>query len=135
MNGSKSVYVASGLKNYAQVIEIQKRLAGYGLEIAFDWASCYKRSVDSGIPESEEEKKKLAVLEVEGVRCCDILFLILPSGRGANIEFGIAVGCWKKIVVFSPSEELDISFYKLPGTVMARYIDDGVDAVYAFAKL
>ena len=118
----KTVYIASGLKNYREVIALQRQLEFSGVAPAFDWAERYANQLSSGFELTVHRKRALAREMAAGVERADGLLLLMPAKRGAHVEFGIAAGLKKPTAVFSPDPDDDISFYLLPN-VLGVYRD------------
>lgn len=62
---------------------------------------------------------KYASLESQGVADADVVIMLLPGGRGAHIELGMAMALNKKIFLCSTTEEEfsienTVAFYELP---------------------
>jgi nucleoside 2-deoxyribosyltransferase len=123
-----SVYVASSLQNYEQVLSFQVRFRALQKIISFDWASLWKEQLAG----AEVDKARLAAQMLDGVKRADVLLLVLPAKRGAHVEFGAAAVLGKPCVVLNPSPSEDISFYQLPNVQITR--DPGV-AFRAVLKL
>lgn len=119
---AKLIYVASTLANYRRVMAIQDRLRAAGAFISFDWASVYHRhgkmvSVD------------VAQSEVDGVLSADILLLVLPGARGSHFEYGVAVGAGIQTVILCENPDDEISFHRLPCSVLCRSEDEAFSAI------
>ena len=41
-------------------------------------------------------------LDMDALKACDTLVLVLPCGRSAHLELGYAIGAGKKTIIFSP---------------------------------
>lgn len=119
----KKVYVASGLKNYQEVLRIQWWLTTHlDVQIAFDWASRHQEELSRGFPLRLAEKQALAKEEADGVLRSHALLLVAPGKRGAHVEFGTAYGAGIPVVVMNPDASDDISFYHLPTVRLTRHI-------------
>ena len=41
-------------------------------------------------------------LDMDALKACDTLVLVLPCGRSAHLELGYAIGAGKKTIIFFP---------------------------------
>lgn len=107
------IYVASALKNYYSVLHFERELRAAGHEISFSWATEYKKQVKD--PAGVQSNRGIAERCRDGVLAADVLFLWAEGkSRGQHIEYGIAIGAGKKLVVLDASgEEHPTSFYLL----------------------
>lgn len=51
--------------------------------------------------------RKIANEELQGVELADFLVFIFPSGKGSNVEFGIATALKKRIYILDVNNEID----------------------------
>ncbi len=117
----KKIYIASALGNYQEVLRLQKRLReNHKIDVTFDWAAEYEAQLKNGTMASLGYKTVLAAQMEDAVRAAKAMLLVLPAKRGAHIEFGIARGCRKPVVVLCANPLDDISFYHLPGVRLIR---------------
>ena len=122
----KSVYVATSLHNAARAREIQRRFRAYGVAVSYDWTV-------HGRIDDPAELARVGELEEQGVRDCDLLFMIFPARSGAHCELGMARALGKHIVLLEeelPPEEK--TFYHRPAA-HARPIHRFNDADAAIA--
>lgn len=68
---------------------------------------------------SIEDMIKYASLEKQGIFDSDVVIIVLPAGRGAHIELGMAMALNKKIYLCSNTKEEfsienTVAFYELP---------------------
>lgn len=106
-------YVGSGMKNLELVNYYAKLLKENGWEQTHDWV----KNVSDDI--SKDDMIKYASLESQGVVDADVVIMLLPGGRGAHIELGMAMALNKKIFLCSTTEEEfsienTVAFYELP---------------------
>lgn len=92
-------YIASSFRNINLVRELSAKLQIKGFTHTYDWTK-------NGRAASYEALKQIGEEEKEAVANSDFLIILLPSGKGSHIEFGIALGLGKRIYVFSPITEL-----------------------------
>ncbi len=106
-------YIGSGMKNWELVNNYAKLLKENGWEQTHDWV---KNISDDT---SRDDMIKYASLESQGVADADVVIMLLPGGRGAHIELGMAMALNKKIFLCSTTEEEfspenTVAFYELP---------------------
>lgn len=121
-------YIASGLANVDAVRKLKKILDEAGWEHTYDW------TVHGSVP--LYQCADTARSEASGVCAAHINIILLPGGRGAHAELGIAIGSTllavavcaagigcemdeRRIVVYSPDPEKDFerdtsAFYHHP---------------------
>lgn len=106
-------YVGSGMKNWELVNNYAKLLKENGWEQTHDWV----KNISDDI--SRDDMIKYASLESQGVADADVVIMLLPGGRGAHIELGMAMALNKKIFLCSTTKEdfnieNTVAFYELP---------------------
>ena len=84
-------YVGSVMKNSELVNYYAKKLKEIGWQQTYNWVENINNDV------SIEEMTEYAKLESQGVVDSDITIILLPAGRGAHIELGMALALNKKI--------------------------------------
>lgn len=105
-------YIASSLKNIDNVRWVAGQLRTRGHVQTYDWTT--KLNVDSiSALRDIGEREKNAVLS------SDVVIIMVPAGKGSHVEFGIALGTDKRIILYSPTNdindlELTTTFYHLP---------------------
>lgn len=71
---------------------------------------------------------KYAQLESKGIEDSDVVIILLPAGRGAHIELGMALALKKKVFLCGDEEEFDIkntvAFYELPSVIQLTGMRD-----------
>ncbi|WP_261134316.1 nucleoside 2-deoxyribosyltransferase [Bacillus sp. Marseille-Q3570] len=123
-------YIASSFKNIDIVRYISEQLIAKGYIQTFDWTKHEKAS-------TFEELKQIGEQEKDAVIESDFIVVILPAGKGSHIELGIALGLNKKVILFSPNNEVyDFSatstFYHLPEV---DHVTGTIDELVAFLHL
>ena len=119
-------YIGSGMKNCELVNYYAKILKENGWEQTYDWV----KNVSDDI--SREDMIKYASLESQGIVDSDVVVILLPAGRGAHIELGMAMALNKEIFLCSvTNEEFNIentvAFYELSKiTQLVGNADDNV---------
>ena len=106
-------YIGSGMKNCDLVNYYAKILKENGWEQTYDWV----KSISDDI--SKEDMIKYASLESKGIVDSDVVIILLPAGRGAHIELGMAMALNKKVFLCSATNEEfsienTVAFYELP---------------------
>lgn len=106
-------YIAASLKNAAAVREYAALLKAHGWQQTYDWTENLKAE------ETQTDLAACAAAEKTGVAGADVLLLLLPGGRGAHTELGMALAlgkmvflCAEKQNAFAPPN--DVAFYELP---------------------
>lgn len=122
-------YVASGMKNMELVNYYAKVLKENGWEQTHDWVATVSDDV------SIEDMTEYAKLEQEGVANADVVIVLLPAGRGAHIELGMAMALHKKVFLCSETEEEfsvqnTVAFYNLPNIVrLVGTADENIEKI------
>ncbi len=109
-------YVGSGMKNSELVNYYVKVLKENGWEQTYDWVKNISDDV------SVNDMIKYATLESQGIVDSDVVVILLPAGRGAHIELGMAMALNKKVFLCSAAKEEfsfenTIAFYELSKVV------------------
>lgn len=128
---NKKIYVASGLNNYQQVLNIRDKFAEHGVTLTYDWAETYRRHVNE-LEQGNEQKENLheiAAKEYEGVVNCDVFLMLCPAGRGGHFELGTAYAHKKPIVISCEDNYDPIAFYTLPGITCFHSEENAFDFV------
>jgi nucleoside 2-deoxyribosyltransferase len=105
-------YVASSFQNIDQVRDVCERLKRIGYTHTYDWTQNSRASTVEALKQIGE-KEKQAIIE------SDVILVLLPGGRGSHVELGIALGLNKRVILFSPDNEVNdfaqtTTFYHLP---------------------
>jgi nucleoside 2-deoxyribosyltransferase len=125
-------YVGSGMKNCELVNYYAKLLKENGWEQTYDWV----KNVSDDI--SKDDMIKYASLESQGIVDSDVVIILLPAGRGAHIELGMAMALNKKIFLCSATtEEFNIentvAFYEL--SKVTQLVGEALDNVKKILEL
>lgn len=88
-------YVASRLENADVVRDVRDKMLKEGHALTYDW------TIAGSVRGDLAKLREVAEAETRGVAEADILILLLPGGRGAHVELGIALGCKKPVVIWS----------------------------------
>ena len=106
-------YVGSGMKNCELVTYYAEKLIEQGWHQTYDWVKNVNEDV------SIDDMREYAKLEKQGVADADVVIILLPAGRGAHIELGMALALGKKLFLCAQTEdefslENTVAFYELP---------------------
>ena len=117
------------MKNCELVNDYAKVLNDNGWEQTYNWV----KNISDDI--SRDNMIKYASLESQGVADADVVIMLLPGGRGAHIELGMALALNKKIFLCSTTEEEfsienTVDFYELPKiTQLVGNVEDNVKKI------
>lgn len=92
-------YIGSGMKNCELVNYYSKVLKENGWEQTYDWVKNVNDDVDIN------DMVEYAKLEKQGIADSDVVIILLPAGRGAHIELGMALASNKKLFLCSATQE------------------------------
>ena len=127
-------YVGSGMKNSELVNYYAKILKDNGWEQTYNWVE----NINSDV--SIKEMTKYAKLESQGVADSDVTIILLPAGRGAHIELGMAMALNKKVFLCSSTKEEfsvenTVAFYGLPNiTQLVGTADENIEEIIKLSK-
>ena len=122
-------YIGSGMKNWELVNNYAKLLKENGWEQTHDWV----KNISDDI--SRNDMIKYASLESQGIIDSDVVIILLPAGRDAHIELGMALALNKEVFLCSvTNEEFNIentvAFYELSKvTQLVGNADDNVKKI------
>jgi nucleoside 2-deoxyribosyltransferase len=118
------IYIASALRNAANVQSVRDRLIGLGHTITYDWTT-HNKVEDVSLLEDIAKKEMGGVIEA------DLLVVLWPAGFGTHCEFGIAAATGKPIYMHLPDDQ-DIelkSFYFLERVSKFTDLDQLIAAI------
>lgn len=127
-------YVGSGMKNSELVNYYAKKLKEIGWQQTYNWVENINNDV------SIEDMTEYAKLESQGVVDSDITIILLPAGRGAHIELGMALALNKKIFLCSSSIdefsiENTVAFYGLTNIIqLVGTADENIEKIITLSK-
>lgn len=109
-------YIGSGLKNCKLVQSYSEILEASGWECTYDWTKYIGGKV------TMKDLTQYAKLEQQGIADSDVVIILLPAGRGAHVELGMALALGKKVFLCADSREdfsleNTVSFYRIPQIV------------------
>lgn len=102
------VYVAGGSSERGIVAQWIATLERYGIEVTHDWTRCEgydrARGEDGEIDASDEEVKRWAEADAEGVESADVVWYLAPEAlsEGSHFELGLACGQGKRVIASGP---------------------------------
>ncbi|HAT55438.1 MAG TPA: group-specific protein [Lactobacillus sp.] len=104
-------YIASSFKNIELVHAVAHGLNQKGCDNTYDWT----RSQAADL----EDLQAIGLREEKAVTNSDVFILILPAGKGANTELGLALAMKKDIYLYATNSDVwDVdktsTFYHLP---------------------
>lgn len=108
-------YVGSSMKNCQQVRWYAEALEDEGWEWAYDWTE-HTGEI------TLEVLAQIGQQEQRGIADSDVVIILLPAGRGAHVELGMALALGKKVFLCADSREdfsleNTVSFYRIPQIV------------------
>lgn len=127
-------YIGSGMKNWELVNNYAKLLKENGWEQTHDWV----KNISDDI--SRNDMIKYASLESQGIIDSDVVIILLPAGRGAHIELGMALALNKEVFLCSvTNEEFNIentvAFYELSKvTQLVGNAEDNVKKILDYSR-
>lgn len=126
-------YIGSGLKNCELVNYYAKVLKRNGWNQTYNWVENINDDV------SIEDMTSYAKSESQGIIDSDVVIILLPAGRGAHIELGMALALNKKIFLCSEineefSIENTVAFYELPNIIkLIGTADENINKILKYA--
>jgi nucleoside 2-deoxyribosyltransferase len=112
-------YVAASLKHEAAAKAVMDALRARGHEITFDWVAEEER----GVEWTDEKRRAVAEMEIDGAADADALVFIAPGGRGAHCELGAALALGVPVLLVGDWEFS--LFYYHPGVTWLRGVTHG----------
>lgn len=122
------------MKNCDLVNYYSKALKENGLEQTYDW------TLFSGGDASRKDLIKYAESESQSVADSDFVVILLPAGRGAHIELGMALALNKTVFLCSHSREEfsyknTVAFYELPNIIkLVGTADENINKIIKRVK-
>ncbi|MCT4383492.1 group-specific protein [Leuconostoc suionicum] len=99
-NNNTKFYIASSFRYSKLINDLSDILENLSFVRTYDWTVNEKA-------DSIEKLHEIANEELQGVEQADFLVFIFPSGKGANIEFGIATALKKRIYILDIENEIE----------------------------
>jgi hypothetical protein len=130
----KSIYIASTLSNWERVRAFVRCFKRLDIPIAFDWTTYGEEIFSIRAPRDLDpiSLRQKAFCEYNGVSSASYVFVIEPSGRGTNFEFGIAYQRFKAtnnpiITILDETETTTpVSFHYLPGIKRTKHVKNAI---------
>jgi nucleoside 2-deoxyribosyltransferase len=113
------VYVGTSLLNAVRAQQIIARFREAGVAVTYDWTTHNQVYDDSDLV-------IVGQLEEEGVRTCDLFFMIQPARNGTHCEFGMARAWGKPVVILEEVIVEKKTFYYRPGVYRFKTEDEAV---------
>ena len=127
-------YIGSGMKNCELVNYYAKILKENDWNQTYNWVENINDDV------SIEDMTVYAKLESQGIIDSDVVIILLPAGRGAHIELGMALALNKKIFWGSATKEEfsienTVAFYGLPNIIqLIGTADDNIMKILKYVQ-
>lgn len=99
-NNSTKFYIAGSFRYSKLINNLANILENSSFVRTYDWTVNKKA-------DSIKKLHEIANKELQGVQLADFLVFIFPSGKGANIEFGIATALKKIIYILDMKNEIE----------------------------
>jgi nucleoside 2-deoxyribosyltransferase len=93
-------YIATRLENHVQHNALRDLLNGMGHSITYDWTlhgPVWKRGI--------ETIRQVAANEENGIHDADVVFVLLPGGRGTHVELGMAIAVNTSVIIWSSNKD------------------------------
>lgn len=125
-------YIGSGLKNWELVCYYAQKLREQGWKQTYDWTK--------HVHAASGDLRNYAELEQQGIANADVVLILLPAGRGAHVELGMALAQHKKVFLCASGDEewsgeSTVAFYELPSVVkLAGTADENITAILNSAE-
>ncbi|MEI2663068.1 nucleoside 2-deoxyribosyltransferase [Rossellomorea sp. LJF3] len=105
-------YIGSSFANKELVRHVSDRLEQKGYIHTYDWTRNDRAS-------TVKDLQYIGQNEKDAITESDVVVIILPGGKGSHVELGIALGLGKRIILYSPNDEVHdlantTTFYHLP---------------------
>lgn len=130
--GGFGYYIATSLERADDHRRLSLALNALGWSCTYDWTA--HGSVQG---QGAARMAEVADAEMRGVIEADVVIVLLPGGRGAHTEMGIAIGAGVPVVVVgdadarSGADGRECAFYHAPGVVGVSCDDPEMVALVA----
>lgn len=117
MSNLKTFYVASSFKNVENVRYVARNLEREGYVNTYDWTRIAEAIGEKSL--TLDDLRDIGQKERGALLKADVVVILLPGGKSAHVEMGIAIGRAKRILLHSPDASIDniettSTFYHLP---------------------
>ncbi|MCT4784801.1 nucleoside 2-deoxyribosyltransferase [Exiguobacterium aestuarii] len=92
-------YVGSSFANIEDVRFIRDQLTAFGHAHTYDWTQNERAASIDALRMIGEE-------EVTGIQTADFVVILLPGGKGAHVELGIAIGMNKAVFLYDLGDQM-----------------------------
>ncbi|WP_214874356.1 nucleoside 2-deoxyribosyltransferase [Exiguobacterium sp. CH10] len=92
-------YVGSSFANIEEVRFIRDELKALGHTHTYDWTQNERATSIDALRSIGEE-------EVSGIQSADFVVILLPGGKGAHVELGIALGMNKHVFLYDLGDQM-----------------------------
>ncbi|MDC2816131.1 group-specific protein [Leuconostoc suionicum] len=99
-NNNTNFYIAGSFRYSKLINNLSDILESLSFVRTYNWTVNKKA-------DSIKKLREIANDELQGVEQADFLVFIFPSGKGANIEFGIATALKKRIYILDVNNEIE----------------------------
>lgn len=114
--------MGTSLLNAARAKTIMAHLLSINVTITYDWTV-------HGAVTDRNLLQEIALAEVDGVKNCDVFFMVQPGRFGTHCELGLAYAFGKPIVILDENEAWNTSFYHLPNIFRFSKEDSAIDCL------
>lgn len=97
-----SFYIATGFERKKAHNLVRDGLVAKGHRLTYDWTSGTQDD------RSFESLCALGTRELQGVRDCDVLMVLLPGARGTHAELGAGLALGKRIILQAHPRDRDL---------------------------
>lgn len=92
-------YVGSSFSNIEEVRFMRNELIALGHTYTYDWTQNERATSIDALRSIGEE-------EVSGIQSADFVVILLPGGKGAHVELGIAIGTNKHVFLYDLGDQM-----------------------------
>lgn len=92
-------YVGSSFSNIEEVRFIRDHLVAFGHTHTYDWTQNERAASIDALRAIGEE-------EVAEIQTADFVVILLPGGKGAHVELGIALGTNKPVFIYDLGDQM-----------------------------
>lgn len=102
------IYLAGRYSDAPKLRHMGESLKALGHEIVSRWVYTNRRAGREFEDIPDAEKTEIAQEDVDDVRACDILILLVGEGGrgGKDVEFGLALGLGKRVAILGPRKNV-----------------------------
>lgn len=124
------IYIAGGWAERLLIQQYRDKLAASGVYLTHDWTLDEQSAVgtEDDRKHDPEEARRRAEADVQGIMLADAFWFMVPGyrgGRGAWVEFGIAIGREGMPIIVTGSEAAASIFTSLSGLYRYETHEEG----------